>query len=253
MKKSLSFSLMAGILLFATACSQGTRIVADKNYITKEVNVGDFHGINISGSADVIYTQANTQKVEIYASQNIVDLIQPSVENGVLVIKLKKNVWIQNSGKLEVRVSNPEINSLSINGSGDAYLTNGVKTQKDFTLYINGSGDINGKAISCQNLDISINGSGDVGVEQITSQECAVSINGSGDVHLSGSTQTAEFNVSGSGDIDAGNLKAVNAKAVIQGSGDISCYATGKLIARKGGSGDISYRGTPQEIDYPKK
>ena len=246
--------LLVGILLFSTmACSQGTRIVADKNYVTKEVEVNNFKGINILGSADVIYTQANTQKVEIYASQNIVELIQATVENDILVIKFKKNVWIQNSGKLEVRVSNPEINSLSINGSGDAFLKNGIKTQQDFTLSINGSGDISSKAIKCKDLAISINGSGDIGVEQIESQKCTVGINGSGDVSLSGNTEMAEFQISGSGDINAGNLKAVNVKAVSNGSGDISCYATGKLIGRKGGSGDISYRGTPQEIDYPKR
>ena len=37
------------------------------------------------------------------------------------------------------------------------------------------------------------------------------------------------------------------------GSANISCYASQKLVARVKGSGDIAYKGDPQEVDAPRK
>ena len=84
-------------------------------------------------------------------------------------------------------------------------------------------------------------------------EECNASIAGSGDIGLSGKTLNAKYKIAGSGDIAAGNLESENVSASTTGSGSISCYASGKLTARVTGSGDIAYRGNPQEIDAPRK
>ena len=44
-----------------------------------------------------------------------------------------------------------------------------------------------------------------------------------------------------------------NTDVSISGSGNISCYASQKLVARVKGSGDIAYKGNPQEVDAPRK
>ena len=53
--------------------------------------------------------------------------------------------------------------------------------------------------------------------------------------------------------IQAADLQAENTDASISGSGNISCYASQKLVARVKGSGDIAYKGDPQEVDAPRK
>ena len=97
-------------------------------------------------------------------------------------------------------------------------------------------------------MAVSINGSGDVRLQQIESQECQASISGSGNINLNGKAIQASYSIAGSG-----NLQAENTDASISGSGNISCYASQKLVARVKGSGDIAYKGDPQEVDAPRK
>lgn len=255
MKKSTLATALLGVFLtfITTSCFQGPIIKGSKNYLTKEVDVDNFNAIKLLGSANIIYQQDSRTHVEIYGSDNIVPLVEAATTEGTLIIKFKKNVNIINPGKLEIKISSPDLNKLSINGSGDVIFANGINTQGNVELGINGSGDIKGSSFNCQNLSISINGSGDIGLKQISSESCSARISGSGDIALSGKTNKAEFHISGSGDISASNLESVDVSASASGSGDISCFVTGKLSGHISGSGDVSYKGNPQEIDFPKK
>lgn len=255
MKTSLFIVLLTGFFLASTAasCSLKERVTGSKNYITKKVKPDPFNAIKLMGSANVIYQQDSRNHIEIYGSDNIVALLETEVDNGTLVIKFKKNVNTQNRGELEVRVFSPELNKLSIHGSGDVKFVNGIQTQNNIELTINGSGDMEGSNFSCQKMAISINGSGDIDLQQIQSKQCSASISGSGDIKLNGKTIEAKYSIAGSGDISASELQATNAEASTAGSGAISCYASGKLTARVSGSGDISYKGNPQEINAPRK
>lgn len=254
MKKNLLPGLIIALLLFSTtACSQIQRVTASKNYITKNINVSNFNGIKLIGSSDIICKQSDGKpSVQIYGSDNIVELMEISVENGTLIVKLKNNVSIQNNGKLEVRVSSPELNSLDIYGSGDITLSNGIKSDKDIDIAIHGSGDIDGDPISCKQLSISIYGSGDINLNNIKSMQTRVKISGSGDITLTGNTQKAEYSISGSGEITASLLKATNVSAHVSGSGDIECHAIKQLTGKVSGSGEVGYKGNP-EIDFSKK
>ena len=256
MKTNLVITLITGMFLTLTASScllQGQVVTGSKNYITKKVETKDFDAIKLQNSMNVTYQQAAEHRIEIYGSDNIVPLVVTEVDGGTLVIKYqKKNVRIRN-GKLEVRVFSPDLNRLTINGSGDVKFANGVKTEKDMELCINGSGDIKGKGFSCRKMKVAINGSGDVALQDIQSEECAASISGSGDISLSGETTDAKYRISGSGDIRAAKLMARNVEASTSGSGDIQCYASEKLTGRISGSGDIAYKGNPREVNGPQK
>lgn len=254
MKTSLLALLATGLFLILTAnsCLQGKHVTGSKNYLTKKVEIGHFNEIKLLGSANVTYHQGSQNYIEIYGSDNIIPLLETYVDGNALIVKYKKNVTIW-KGKLEVKVFSPDLNKLTINGSGDIRFTNGIQTKEDISLSINGSGDIKGEKFKCRRMAVSISGSGDVKLQQIESEECTASIAGSGDIDLSGKTFNAEYKIAGSGNIGAGNLKSENVSASTAGSGSISCYASGKLTARVTGSGDIAYRGNPQEIDAPRK
>ena len=208
--------------------------------------------------------------MEVYTSDNIVDLLDIRVKDNTLYIGFKKNVSVSYN-KLEVRVSAEKLNGIAVAGSGDVELKNGLKTD-DLKISVAGSGDISGNNISCTDLDISIAGSGDINSSDITCNDLQVSVAGSGDMKLnnvtanftrasvagsgtailSGSTQEAEYSVAGSGDLLASDFVAKKASASVAGSGDIKCHATDFLKVRTSGSGSVGYKGNP-ELDYPKK
>ena len=282
MKALTTFIAIALLAFSTTACSQqhtyrsggfGSKTVkASKNYVTKDIKVDNFTKLSVAGSPDVTYTQKSGKPtVEVYTSDNIVDLLDIRVKDNTLYIGFKKNVSVSYN-KLEVRVSAEKLNGIAVAGSGDVELKNGLKTD-DIKISVAGSGDISGNNISCTDLDISIAGSGDytlslhdalpifqvsvagsgdMKLNNVTANFTRASVAGSGTAILSGSTQEAEYSVAGSGDLFASDFVAKKASASVAGSGDIKCHATDFLKVRTSGSGSVGYKDNP-ELDYPKK
>ena len=264
--KTLTAIIVSGIFaLSATACTcnsglfGGKTVKASKNYVTKAIKVDNFTGVNLAGSPDVIYTQkAGKPQVEIYTSDNIVDLLDINVANNTLNIKFKKGVSVSYN-KLEIRVSSETLNNISVAGSGNVELANGLKTD-NLKVSVAGSGDIDADNITCTgNLNVSVAGSGDIEGSNITCANLTASIagteasvSGSGTAILTGTSQEADYRVAGSGDLFASGLQAKRVSASVSGSGDIKCHATDFLKARTSGSGNIGYKGTP-ELYFPKK
>lgn len=283
------FTTLTSIFLLTTvlsACAQsyshhfnsgnswlgGKEVKASKNYVTKQIKVSDFDQIAVSGSLDVTYTQQSGKpKVEIYTSDNIVDLLDIYVKNGKLNLGFKKNVKVSYN-KLEIRVTSEDLNTVNVAGSGDFKFTNGLKTDQlkmnvagsgditasniqcsqEFTANVAGSGDIECKQLKAADMDISVAGSGDLKIENALVTSANASVAGSGTVKISGSADKANYSVAGSGDLYANDFKVQNISASVAGSGDIKCYAVEHLKARVSGSGTIGYKGNP-ELDYPEK
>lgn len=283
------FTTLTSIFLLTTvlsACAQsyshhfnsgnswlgGKEVKASKNYVTKQIKVSDFDQIAVSGSLDVTYTQQSGKpKVEIYTSDNIVDLLDIYVKNGKLNLGFKKNVKVSYN-KLEIRVTSEDLNAVNVAGSGDFKFTNGLKTDQlkmnvagsgditasniqcsqEFTANVAGSGDIECKQLKAADMDISVAGSGDLKIENALVTSANASVAGSGTVKISGSADKANYSVAGSGDLYANDFKVQNISASVAGSGDIKCHAVEHLKARVSGSGTIGYKGNP-ELDYPEK
>lgn len=283
------FTTLTSIFLLTTvmsACAQsyshhfnsgnswlgGKEVKASKNYVTKQIKVSDFNQIAVSGSLDVTYTQQSGKpKVEIYTSDNIVDLLDIYVKNGKLNLGFKKNVKVSYN-KLEIRVTSEDLNAVNVAGSGDFKFTNGLKTDQlkmnvagsgditasniqcsqGFTANVAGSGDIECKQLKAADIDISVAGSGDLKIENALVTSANASVAGSGTVKISGSADKANYSVAGSGDLYANDFKVQNISASVAGSGDIKCHAVEHLKARVSGSGTIGYKGDP-ELDYPEK
>lgn len=283
------FTTLTSIFLLTTvmsACAQsyshhfnsgnswlgGKEVKASKNYVTKQIKVSDFNQIAVSGSLDVTYTQQSGKpKVEIYTSDNIVDLLDIYVKNGKLNLGFKKNVKVSYN-KLEIRVTSEDLNTVNVAGSGDFKFTNGLKTDQlkmnvagsgditasniqcsqGFTANVAGSGDIECKQLKAADMDISVAGSGDLKIENAQVTSANASVAGSGTVKISGSADKANYSVAGSGDLYASDFKVQDISASVAGSGDIKCHAVEHLKARVSGSGTIGYKGNP-ELDYPEK
>ena len=260
--KTLTAIIVSGIFaLSATACTcnsglfGGKTVKASRNYVTKNIKVDNFTGLNLAGSPNVTYTQkAGKPEVEVYTSDNIVDLLDINVVNNTLNIKFKKGVSVSYN-KLEIRVSSETLNNISVAGSGNVELdidADNITCTGNLNVSVAGSGDIEGSNITCTNLTASIAGSGDLKLDNVSAAGTEASVSGSGTAILTGTSQEADYRVAGSGDLFASGLQAKRVSASVSGSGDIKCHATDFLKARTSGSGNIGYKGNP-ELDFPKK
>jgi len=223
MKKIITVFLAAFILL--NACMNGPRVKGDGNMTTKTTQPGNFNGVELNGSFDVYLTQGNTADVRIEAEQNILSYIDISVENGILNIGSKDNVWLDPTREVKIYITAPSFNSIQNTGSGT------VTGQTKITH--------NAK------LDIGQSGSGETTLD-VDAPEIAADVSGSGTLSLSGETKKISSEVTGSGDIKALNLKSEESHLQITGSGNIEIYSSVELVADITGSGDVHYKGDAQ-------
>ncbi|MCS3362409.1 hypothetical protein NXV22_02380 [Bacteroides thetaiotaomicron] len=70
MKRNTLTAWLLGIILIfsATSCFNGPIVKGSKNYITKKENLEHFNDISMSGSANIIYQQDSSSRIEIYGS-----------------------------------------------------------------------------------------------------------------------------------------------------------------------------------------
>ena len=205
---------------------QGSGMTASKTF-----DVQKFNGVQLKMPAQVHLSQgvaADAPNVTVVADDNILDVIDAHVVNGVLVLEYKDNykfwsVW-PDSG-IEIYVTTPDISSVRIDGAGS----------------ITQSGN---NPIVSDNMEILVNGAGDIDMNVIANNLDS-RISGFGDIHLTGLAKNYSATISGAGDINAYDLAADSAKIKISGSGSVDTQVINTLNVDISGAGDVHYKGSP--------
>jgi carbon monoxide dehydrogenase subunit G len=109
-----------------------------------------------------------------------------------------------------------------------------------------GSGEIRLGPFTTPSLSVSISGSGDTRFEPLVTPELSVSISGSGAIRGSGEAARLAVSIAGSGDVRLAEVKSETVSVKIAGSGDATVNAARTLDVSIAGSGDVRYAGNPQ-------
>jgi hypothetical protein len=200
----------------------GKSVEGSGKIITEEREVAGFNKIHLKGSGKVVLTQAEKQSLQIKTDDNIMPLIETTVNGKKLTISHGKHRLRPTSFEVFITVENLE--GVSISGSGDV---SGSSRFASNTFYTD------------------ISGSGDIDLEVETGRLTSA-IAGSGSINLSGMADSFDASISGSGKINALDLDAKDVSVAISGSGDCRISASESLDARISGSGDVYYRGQPK-------
>ncbi|MBN1987685.1 MAG: DUF2807 domain-containing protein [Prolixibacteraceae bacterium] len=195
----------------------------------EERNVPSFSEISLRVPGKLYLEQGQTQSVEIVAKSSTLEEIVTEVNGRELAIRFKnKNYLFKsfNPGKIEIFVTVPEIDGLSVSGSGDIIAEDDIKTRI---------------------IDLAISGSGDINLAELDAERVKASISGSGDIVIEDGGVADDFSVSisGSGDVKAGDFEAKDVVVRIAGSGNCTVSSNGSLKARVAGSGSVYYNGNP--------
>lgn len=212
-------------VIFALSCFSLTGCMTTSANTSKEIrNVKDFTGIDLAISADVYITQGQDFKVEINADDEDLKEIETEVYGNTLKIKTKN--WHDYIHRGTIYITMPEVEALSIAGSGSIYATSQLKTA-DLELHISGSGSIILDNLSASRLDSEITGSG------------GIKLTGSNTVN------NTEITITGSGNYDASRISAKEVGVRITGSGSAKVNALERLNTNITGSGEVNYSGRP--------
>ena len=215
--------LLAAVLFIFPSCK---KVVGEGPLVTQTRTVGNFTGVSSEMSGTVNFAIAPGYKVEITAQQNILDVLNTNVVNGVLHIDFKDNVRVKQHEDLLINITAPYADYFRLSGSGN----------------MNVQGDL-----AANNLKVTISGSGNIAVANATvADKIDADVSGSGNISIAnGSAVNEEVDISGSGKVEMAGVAAQNAVTHTSGSGDVKLALSKNLDVNISGSGSVYYHGNP--------
>jgi Putative auto-transporter adhesin, head GIN domain len=202
--KQLFLFLSIATVTFFSSCSK--EIIRGSGSIgNKTINVPAFTAVESHYDIKAVISYGTSQEVTATGYDNLLNILDFKVENGVLKLKFNTTYNTIRNGNVAATIKLPFLSGVAIHGSKN----------------IEVSGFANGNT-----FDAKIHGSGSIRVS-------------------SSSYQSAVLDVHGSGSIDAEGLQTKQAESNIHGSGNSSVSVSEKLAAKIFGSGNIYYRGNP--------
>ncbi len=210
-------------MLFAYCC---TLPLSGDEPVKEDRNVGPFTAISLTVAASVLLTQGSPQKIEIEGDSKSLAELETIVTGNELKIQAKNRLG-GNFGHVVISVTVPQIDGLSVSGSGDLSAKSGLKTEE---------------------LEIKVSGSGSVVISELNAREVSATITGSGDINIASGQAGSELDVeiTGSGSFSGEGFAARETDVKITGSGSATVWAVKELDTNITGSGNVEYRGNPE-------
>ena len=218
-------------VLFFQSCMidvHSSSINGNGHIVSKEFAITDYTEIQSSGMAEIVYEQTIREPyLQVNVDENILPLLEITVEDHVLVVKDKRNGNIQPS-RFKIYTNSSNLEKIKFSGRGKVRL----------------QGEVNSK-----NMKISLSGSGGIVADSLYCERFDASITGSGSIRLTGGSNDSKLNVTGSGSIKGSDFSIRNLESIITGSGNIQVTVGESLKATVTGSGNLHYHGDPKTVE----
>jgi Putative auto-transporter adhesin, head GIN domain len=210
-------------------------------------NVSNFHRVSFGIPGDLYLKQGSVQSVRLEGEQDDLDKIKTEVVNGQLRIYIEDHRWWNwnFSNNVEVYITVPEIDGVSLGGSGKV-MSDGSIRSDNMDLSVSGSGRME-MDVKADRMKLDVSGSGHMDLK-VDGGDIDQQISGSGSITLEGNAENCDLDISGSGKLDAFDMNAKSYTISISGSGRSSVSVSQAITANISGSGSVVYRGSPDMV-----
>ena len=212
------------LLVLTSSCMfdgvKGNRIVKT----TKRNISSDFEAISVSNGIDVYLTMGSSTTLSLEADENLHDIIQTEVEDGVLRIYADQNIW--SAKRKRIYLSAQDINEIRTTSGAELITENTLKSD-ELSISVTSGAQVR-MTVDVDNLSCSTTSGADARLEGRANHFVARSTSGS--------------------DIKASSLEAKTCEARVTSGADISVNVSEELDASATSGGDIRYSGNPKKI-----
>jgi hypothetical protein len=195
-RTSALFILLVAMAVLGPAARAQEPVAGSGVAKTEPREVGEFDKIRLSGSPNVNIVIGPERSVSVTSDDNLLPVIETSVEDGTLVIG--GNQSFNTRLGVTVQITVPTLTHVAVHGSGDVKVKE-LDAEK-FKAEIQGSGDIS-VAGRAEELDVEIQGSGDVKLDELAAKRASVEVQGSGNSTVKVSDELT-VRMMGSGDVE---------------------------------------------------
>lgn len=193
--------------------------------VTKDFFLPNFSKIKVYNNISLIITEGANQKIEVKTGENLIDNIEVTIENDMLVLKDKTTCnWVREYGETKIYVTIPTLNEII------------CKTQKD----ILSNGTLHFPSLSLNSMDLTDGaGTGNFNLN-LDNLNLEIHSNNVSNFYISGKTNTFSANFyNGDGRIEAQNLLVNEINVFHRGSNDMILNPISKISGNMYSTGNI--------------
>ncbi len=203
------------LLLGLTACDWLRGVEGSGERKVEKRGVKSFSALHVSGAYELTVRIGEEESLTLEGDDNLLPLIETTVENRILVVKNSKSISpklplrltittktlkeLKVSGSLRGSVTGLDADTFGLVASGSCRLTLAGRADA-LAMSLSGSGTLDAARLQARVATVRISGSGDADLE--VSESLSVKISGSGKVRYGGNPKTVERDISGSGSVD---------------------------------------------------
>lgn len=193
-----------------------------KSQTSQEREVKPFSKLEVSGAANVIYTQSDTLKLTVVADDKEINNVFTTYEDETLVIKAKGSF----SHNYKVYVSGNALRQITASGASKISTSN---------------------ILIADSLSIDVSGATDV-IAKIKTKTVDVTVSGASEVNLEGQTETLHGRASGASALKSYRLNSRITNITVSGASSAKVFANEKINANATGSSTIKFKGDPKDV-----
>ena len=158
----------------------GVGVRGEGEIITQAIDVSDFNALQVGGVLNTIYRHSQEFSVSITMHENLFELLEYSVEDGILSVGINRLIQVGSDHMPRLYVNAPYINALHLSG-----VTNAVDWD---TVY-------------ADNFHMTVSGASDVSLTMEV-EHLKLNVSGASNISLDGNVNHAELMISGASDVN---------------------------------------------------
>ena len=206
-------------LVLLTGCS-------DASIQTQNEDVSDFNRLQINTYGEFIIEQGDQESLSIEAPRDYLRYVTTSVENGVLVIGMRRGFLGAPIQLVTYTLTVKDLNEISISGAA------AIKVFK----------------LDTEQMDVNLTGAGSVEMDQLTARDLNVNLTSAGAIVIAGAVDKQKITISGVGSYEAGDLRSNTTSILLTGAGSAVVWAEQDLSVNVTGVGSVSYFGDNPQV-----
>jgi hypothetical protein len=211
------------LLLFTVALLTGC---SDVSMQTQNEDVSGFNRLQINTFGEFIIEQGDQESLTIDAPRDYLRYVTTSVDNGVLVIGMRRGFLGTPIQRVTYTLTVKDLNEISISGAAAV---------KVFTL-------------DTEQMAVNLTGAGSVEIDKLTARDLNINLTSAGAIVVAGAVDKQKITISGVGSYEAGDLRSNSTDILLTGAGSAVVWAEQDLSVNVTGVGSVSYFGENPQV-----